>query len=183
MKVSETSLKGICLIEGRSFSDDRGFFRELWNEPAYEAQGITGPFVQDNVSVSKKHVLRGLHYQQPHAQGKLVSVIEGEILDVAVDIRVGSPTFGNHVAYVLSQTNHRQLFISTGFAHGFLVLSERAVVTYKCTDVYYPDCEAGILWSDPDIGIDWPNMQPILAARDSACPRLRDVSPDRLPHF
>ena len=174
---------GIHLIEGRSFSDDRGFFREIWNEPAYEKCGIFGPYVQDNVSVSKQNVLRGLHFQEPHAQAKLVSVLEGEVLDVAVDIRLGSPTFGQHVAYVLSHTNNLHLSIATGFAHGFYVLSEKAVVIYKCSETYRPECEGGILWSDPDLAIEWPATPPILATKDAACPRLRDVPRDRLPKF
>lgn len=183
MKTIETNLPGVLIIEPRVFGDSRGFFFETWQQQRYEAAGIIAEFVQDNLSFSTKGVLRGLHYQQPHAQGKLVSVIQGEVFDVAVDIRIGSPTFGQWTGVMLSGDNHRQLWIPEGFAHGFCVLSDTAYFTYKCTDIYTLSAEGGIIWNDSDIGIDWPIKEVSLSDKDKIYPRLKDVSPDRLPKY
>lgn len=183
MKKIETDLQGVWIIEPKVFGDGRGFFYETWQQTRYEEMGIQGPFVQDNVSFSRKGVLRGLHYQQPHCQGKLVSVLQGEVFDVAVDVRVGSPQFGQWTGVVLSGENHRQLWIPEGFAHGFCVLSETAYFSYKCTDVYAPDCEGGILWNDPDIGIDWPLTEVSLSDKDQVYPLLRQIHVENLPKF
>jgi dTDP-4-dehydrorhamnose 3,5-epimerase len=180
VKVSETELPGVLLLEPRRFGDDRGFFMELFHEQRYAEAGIAGPFVQDNFSRSAKGILRGLHFQQPHAQGKLVQVFAGAVYDVAVDIRRGSPTFGGWVGVELSADNRRQLWVPPGFAHGFCVLSESADFHYKCTDFYSPTSEHGIAWNDPDLGIPWPVKSPLLSPKDSVAPRLKDapVLPD-----
>ena len=180
MKISETELPGVLLLEPKRFGDDRGFFMELFHEKRYAEAGIPGPFVQDNFSRSAKGILRGLHFQQPHAQGKLVQVFAGTVYDVAVDIRRGSPTFGRWVGMELSADNRRQLWVPAGFAHGFCVLSESADFHYKCTDFYSPASEHGIAWNDPDLGIPWPVKSPLLSPKDSAAPRLKDapVLPD-----
>ena len=168
-------------MEPDVFSDERGFFLETWNSTRYEVAGIKGPFVQDNVSFSPKGVLRGLHFQYPQSQGKLVQVLSGEVLDVAVDIRKDSPTFGQWISEVLSDVNHRQMYIPSGFAHGYCVTSETAIFSYKCTDFYNPRCEGGIIWNDPDINIDWPMEEPILSPKDTDYPRLKDIRPEKLP--
>jgi len=180
VKISETELPGVLLLEPKRFGDDRGFFMELFHEKRYAEAGIPGPFVQDNFSRSAKGILRGLHFQQPHAQGKLVQVFAGTVYDVAVDIRRGSPTFGRWVGMELSADNRRQLWVPAGFAHGFCVLSESADFHYKCTDFYSPASEHGIAWNDPDLGIPWPVKSPLLSPKDSAAPRLKDapVLPD-----
>jgi dTDP-4-dehydrorhamnose 3,5-epimerase len=180
VKISETELPGVLLLEPKRFGDDRGFFMELFHEKRYAEAGIPGPFVQDNFSRSAKGILRGLHFQQPHAQGKLVQVFAGAVYDVAVDIRRGSPTFGRWVGMELSADNRRQLWVPAGFAHGFCVLSESADFHYKCTDFYSPASEHGIAWNDPDLGIPWPVKSPLLSPKDSAAPRLKDapVLPD-----
>ncbi|WP_309888747.1 dTDP-4-dehydrorhamnose 3,5-epimerase [Archangium sp.] len=180
MKISETELPGVLLLEPKRFGDDRGFFVELFHAKRYTEAGIPGPFVQDNFSRSAKGILRGLHFQQPHAQGKLVQVFAGAVYDVAVDIRRGSPTFGKWVGVELSADNRRQLWVPAGFAHGFCVLSESADFHYKCTELYSPASEHGIAWNDPDLGIPWPVKSPLLSPKDSAAPRLKDapVLPD-----
>jgi len=180
VKISETELPGVLLLEPKRFGDDRGFFMELFQEKRYAEAGIPGPFVQDNFSRSAKGILRGLHFQQPHAQGKLVQVFAGAVYDVAVDIRRGSPTFGRWVGMELSADNRRQLWVPAGFAHGFCVLSESADFHYKCTDFYSPTSEHCIAWNDPDLGIPWPVKSPLLSPKDSAAPRLADapVLPD-----
>jgi len=183
MKIIPTSLVDVFIIEAIVFNDQRGFFMETYNQKRYADCGIDALFVQDNMSFSVKGILRGLHYQHPHAQAKLVQVSQGEIFDVALDIRRGSPTFGQWTGVRLSGENGRQLFIAEGFAHGFCVVSDTATVTYKCTDFYAPDDEGGILWSDPDLDINWPIPNPLLSARDGEYPRLCDVSPERLPVF
>jgi dTDP-4-dehydrorhamnose 3,5-epimerase len=183
MKVSRTSLDGVLIVEPNVFKDQRGFFLELYHQRRYADCGINAVFVQDNMSFSVKETLRGLHYQYPHAQAKLVQVIKGKIFDVAVDIRRGSPTFGQWYGVYLSGENGRQLFIPEGFAHGFCVLSDTATLTYKCTDFYAPDDEGGILWSDPDLDIDWPMPNPLLSPKDSGYPCLCDVSSERLPVY
>lgn len=181
MKVMETNLPGVLIIESQVFGDSRGFFYEAWQKKRYEDIGIREEFVQDNVSFSTQGVLRGLHYQHPQEQGKLVSVLQGEVYDVAVDIRVGSPTYGKWTGVLLSGENHRQLWIPQGFAHGFCVVSESAYFTYKCTDLYTPAAEGGILWNDPDIGIEWPLTEVILSDKDKHYPRLKDVARIHLP--
>ncbi|SHJ52849.1 dTDP-4-dehydrorhamnose 3,5-epimerase [Propionispora hippei] len=183
MKVIETKLSDVLIIEPKVFGDSRGFFQETWQKVRYEEIGITEPFVQDNLSFSTRGVLRGLHYQNPNGQGKLVSVIQGEVYDVAVDIRVGSPTFGQWEGVHLSGENHRQLWVPPGFAHGFCVLSETVYFMYKCTDIYNPATEGGILWNDPDIGIEWPLQEVILSEKDKVYPLLRDVAIERLPVY
>ena len=183
MKVIETELSGVKIFEPAVFSDSRGCFLETWQKKNYEAAGIESSFVQDNVSVSQKNVLRGLHYQYPHPQGKLVQLLAGEVLDIAVDIRLGSPTFGKWVSVELSETNYRQLYIPPGFAHGFCVVSDRAVFSYKCTDYYDPASEGGIAWDDADLNINWPVDKPKLSVKDSKYPKLADIPADRLPRF
>lgn len=183
MKVIETKIPGVVVIEPQIFGDTRGFFQELWRDERYKDIGIEGPFLQDNLSYSTRGVLRGLHYQHPHSQGKLVSVIQGVVYDVTVDIRIGSDTFGQWVSVVLSGENHRQLWVPPGFAHGFCVLSKTAYFTYKCTDVYTPAAEGGIIWNDPDINIEWPLKEVVLSDKDTQYLRLRDISPARLPVF
>jgi dTDP-4-dehydrorhamnose 3,5-epimerase len=182
MNVKETKLPGVLVLEPDVFSDERGFFLETWNSTRYEKAGIKGPFVQDNISFSKRGALRGLHFQYPQSQGKLVQVLSGEVVDVAVDIRKGSPTFGQWISEVLSGANHRQMYIPPGFAHGYCVTSETAVFSYKCTDFYNPGSEGGIIWNDPDINIDWPMEEPILSSKDADYPRLKDIRPEKLPH-
>ena len=183
MKVIETGLPGCVVIEPQVFGDDRGFFYESFNADKLAQHGLTPAFVQGNVSSSSRGVLRGLHYQWPRPQGKLVSVLEGEVYDVAVDIRRGSPTFGKWEAVVLSAENKRQFWIPEGFAHGFAVLSERAVFSYLCTEVYLKEFDAGVRWNDAEIGVDWPISAPTLSAKDEAAPFLKDIAEDRLPVY
>lgn len=183
MKVVETSLPGCVIIEPAVFGDDRGFFFETWNADRYGQLGLPDKFVQSNVSSSARGVLRGLHYQWPNPQGKLVSVLEGEVYDVAVDIRRGSPTFGRWDAVIVSAENKRQFWIPEGFAHGFAVLSERAIFSYLCTAQYDKSADASVRWNDADIAIDWPIEAPLLSDKDAAAPFLTDVVPDRLPVF
>ena len=175
MKVSTTALEGVLLIEPRVFGDDRGFLFESYSRRKFEDHRIDVTFVQDNHSKSRKGVLRGLHYQENNGQAKLVRVTQGEVFDVAVDIRKHSSTFGKWVGARLSGENHRQLFIPVGFAHGFCVLSDAAEFLYKCSDYYLPEDERGIIWNDPDIGIEWPIDDPILSEKDKKYPRLKDV--------
>ncbi len=181
MNVSPTQLPDVYLIEPRVFTDARGFFLETWQVNTYTQRQIPGPFVQDNFSTSHRGVLRGLHYQLKRPQGKLVSVFQGEVFDVAVDIRRDSPTFGRWVGERLSADNHRQLYIPPGFAHGFCVLSDTAGFFYKCTDFYDPGDEYGLRWDDPALGIAWPVSQPLLSAKDAIYPTLRTVAQDHLP--
>ncbi len=183
VNVRPTPLAGVLVFEPRAFSDERGFFMETYNQKVYASAGLDRVFVQDNFSRSKKGVLRGLHYQQPFPQAKFVYVISGEVFDVAVDIRRGSPTYGQWHGEILSSDNRRQMYIPEGFAHGFCVLSEQADFVYKCTDVYHPETDRGINWSDSDIGISWPVTHPILSAKDSGLPPLCDLSHDSLPSF
>jgi dTDP-4-dehydrorhamnose 3,5-epimerase len=178
-----TEIEGVYIFEPKVFGDARGFFMETWNRNRYAEAGLDVVFVQDNVSRSSKGVLRGLHYQNPNAQGKLVQVLEGRVLDVAVDVRIGSPTFGKRVAVTLSDENFRQLYIPPGFAHGFCVLSETVVFAYKCTDFYNPSVEGGILWSDPDLRIPWEIENPLLSEKDKTYPRLKDIPEDKLPRY
>jgi len=183
LKTIETDLPDCVVIEPSIFGDERGFFYEAWNAERFGRNGLPSRFVQSNVSSSSRGVLRGLHYQWPNPQGKLVSVLEGEVYDVAVDIRRGSPHFGRWTAVVLSGENKRQLWIPEGFAHGFAVLSERAVFSYLCTAVYDRAADAGIRWDDARIGIDWPIREPLLSDKDARAPFLDEVAPERLPAF
>jgi dTDP-4-dehydrorhamnose 3,5-epimerase len=170
----------VLLIEPDVFRDDRGFFLETYHQRKYVDGGVPGTFVQDNHSRSVRGTLRGLHAQLRHPQGKLVRAVDGEMFDVAVDIRRGSPTFGRSVGVVLSGDNLRQLYIPPGFAHGFCVLSPTVHVEYKCTDFYDPKDEISIVWNDPDLAIRWPVAEPIVSPKDQGAPRLKDVL-DRLP--
>jgi len=180
VKVIETDLPGVLLVEPRVFRDPRGFFLETWHAERYREAGIDARFVQDNHSQSARGTLRGLHAQEHHPQAKLVRVVEGEIWDVAVDIRLGSPTFGRHVSARLGAEDQRQIFVPEGFAHGFCVLSERAQVEYKCTDYYHPEDELRILWNDPELAIPWPVEEPVLSTKDAAAEPLRALHA-RLP--
>ena len=183
MKVIESDLPGCLVLEPQVFGDERGFFYESFNHDKLSAHGLQPNFVQGNVSSSTRGVLRGLHYQWPKPQGKLVSVLEGEVWDVAVDIRRGSPTFGRWTAVVLSAENKRHFWIPEGFAHGFVTLSERALFTYLCTATYDRTADAGIRWDDPALAIDWPASAPLLSDKDAKAPLLGDVPQDRLPVF
>lgn len=183
MKVIESDLPGCLVLEPQVFGDERGFFYESFNHDKLAAHGLQPAFVQGNVSSSMRGVLRGLHYQWPKPQGKLVSVLEGEVWDVAVDIRRGSPTFGRWTAVVLSAENKRHFWIPEGFAHGFVTLSERALFTYLCTATYDRTADAGIRWDDPALAIDWPVSAPLLSDKDARTPLLGDVPEDRLPVF
>jgi dTDP-4-dehydrorhamnose 3,5-epimerase len=184
MKLTQTPLPGIILIEPKVFGDARGFFLETWNRRRYLEAGFPDvEFVQDNHSRSTRDVLRGLHYQRQHPQGKLVQVATGRVFDVAVDVRVGSATFGQWYGCILSEDNHNQLWIPPGFAHGFCVLSDVADFQYKCTDYYRPDDEGGVLWNDPAIGIDWQLDKPLLSEKDQRYSPLADIPPDALPQM
>jgi dTDP-4-dehydrorhamnose 3,5-epimerase len=183
MKVIESDLPGCLVLEPQVFGDERGFFYESFNRDKLAAHGLQPTFVQGYVSSSARGVLRGLHYQWPQSQGKLVSVLEGEVWDVAVDIRRGSPTFGRWTAVVLSAENKRHFWIPEGFAHGFVTLSERALFTYLCTATYDRAADAGIRWDDPALAIDWPVSTPLLSDKDARAPLLGDVAEDRLPVF
>jgi len=183
MKVVETSLPGALVLEPRVFGDARGVFFESYNKARFQEAGITGEFVQTNVSRSARGVLRGLHCQWPHPQGKLVSVLEGEVYDVAVDIRRGSPDFGKWVGVMLSAENKRPFWIPEGFAHGFCVVSEFATFSYQCTALYDGPADAGVRWNDADIGIDWPIASPLLSEKDEKTPFLKDIPAERLPEF
>jgi dTDP-4-dehydrorhamnose 3,5-epimerase len=166
VKVTELRLPGVLLFEPRRFEDHRGWFAESWNARRYRDAGLDASFVQDNTAFSRRGVLRGLHFQDPHPQGKLVWALAGEVWDVAVDVRPGSPTFGEWLSCTLSAENARQIFIPEGFAHGFLVLSDSALCCYKCTDLYRPEAEGTLLWNDPDLAIPWPIADPILSEKD-----------------
>ena len=175
MQVEKTKLEGVLLVTPQVFGDERGFFMETYNRDKAIDLGLPGEFVQDNHSKSSYGVLRGLHYQNPTWQGKLVRVVQGEIFDVAVDIRTGSPTYGEWIGFTLNDENKQQLYVPEGFAHGFCVTSPTAEVVYKCTDMYAPDQEGSVMWNDPDIGIDWPVENPSLSAKDKVGQRLVDL--------
>ncbi len=175
MNIITTQLEDVVIIEPEVFRDSRGFFMETYNQDRYKEAGIAGIFVQDNLSYSVKGTLRGLHFQVKRPQAKLVQVVTGEIFDVAVDIRQGSSTFGKWAGVYLSEKNKRQLFIPEGFAHGFCVISKTAHFLYKCSDFYFQHDEGGIVWSDPDIGIDWPVKDPIISEKDKQLPRLSGI--------
>lgn len=179
-----TEIPDLVIVEPPIHSDDRGFFLETYHHERFREAGITATFVQDNHSRSVTGVLRGLHFQHPRGQGKLVRVVRGEIYDVAVDIRTGSPTFGRWAGVLLSEENQRQLYIPPGFAHGFVVTRGEADVTYKCTEIYYPRYEAVLAWDDPEIGIEWPVKDPILSRKDAQGSTLRELErAGRLPEY
>lgn len=181
MKVETTKLPGVVHLVPRIFSDARGFFLETYSTRTFPEE-VTR-FVQDNLSFSSRGTLRGLHLQEPHAQGKLVTAITGDIWDVAVDVRVGSPTFGQWVAFELNSEKRNQLYVPPGYAHGFCVLSETAHVLYKCTQLYHPGSELGIRFDDPEFAIPWPVDEPKLSDKDAAAPMLSQIPRDRLPQF
>jgi dTDP-4-dehydrorhamnose 3,5-epimerase len=177
MQLIPTPLEGLFVIQPKVFADERGYFYESYNKAVFEKAGITAEFVQDNQSMSQKNVLRGLHFQNPpFAQGKLVRVIKGSVLDVAVDIRKGSPTYGEHFDIVLDEDNKTMLWIPPGFAHGFLTLEDQTIFSYKCSNVYDKASEDCILWNDPDIGIEWNVKDPILSEKDKQGKLFRDFS-------
>jgi len=183
VKRIETTIEDVVLLEPKVFRDERGFFLETYRADKYEQLGVGKRFVQDNHSKSMKGTLRGLHFQKPHSQGKLVRVTQGEVYDVAVDIRVGSPTFGMCFGTILTSENMHQMFVPEGFAHGFCVLSETAEFEYKCTDFYAPESEFGIRWDDPDLNIAWPIERPLLSAKDKDYPFLKDIPENVLPRY
>jgi dTDP-4-dehydrorhamnose 3,5-epimerase len=176
MNVMQTNIPGVMIIEPKLFGDYRGFFLETFQAERYASHGIRGTFVQDNLSRSARGVVRGLHLQNPRPQGKLVMVLRGRVLDVAVDVRLGSPTFGQHVAAEINDENRRQVWVPRGFAHGFAVLSESADFFYKCDEIYRPSDEIIVRWNDPAIGISWGIESPVLSARDAAAPLLANVN-------
>jgi dTDP-4-dehydrorhamnose 3,5-epimerase len=180
MNTVRCDIPGLLVIEPKIFGDGRGFFLETYQRGRYHAAGIDREFVQDNLSFSRRGILRGLHMQNPEPQGKLVTVLEGEVYDVAVDLRRASPTFGRWHALTLSGDTKRQFYIPPGFAHGFQVLSETALFFYKCTALYAPQHELTVRWDDPDLAIPWPLPDPVVSAKDAAGLRLRDVPPYRL---
>jgi dTDP-4-dehydrorhamnose 3,5-epimerase len=180
MKVTARTLNGLVLIEPKVFGDSRGFFLETWNLKKYQQAGIAAPFVQDNISVSRRGALRGLHFQNPNPQGKLVSVLQGEVLDVVVDLRVSSGTFGKYETVLLSGENKRQFYIPPGFAHGFAVLSDTAMFHYKCTDFYSPQDEMTLRWNDPAVGIQWPVTEPVVSEKDAKGLLLKEIPREKL---
>lgn len=181
--ITETELPGVLLIQPKAFGDERGYFLETWSAERYRSQGLGAAFVQDNLSKSRRGTLRGLHLQHPFGQGKLVYVVLGEVFDVAVDVRVGSPTFGRWFAATLSEANKRQLYVPPGYAHGFCVTSEEAIFAYKCTEAYRPETEVTIAHDDPALGIPWPVTEPTLSKKDLAGLPLAAVAPERLPRY
>jgi dTDP-4-dehydrorhamnose 3,5-epimerase len=182
VKITETSIRGVRVFEPAVYSDGRGIFFETWHRERYAAAGLDEQFVQDNVSLSRHGVMRGLHYQHPNGQGKLIVVLRGEIYDVAVDIRNGSPTFGKWVGVTLNDQTRAQLYVPPGFAHGFQVISSEALVLYKCTQFYDSRTEHSLLWSDEDLAIDW-RPDPVVSEKDLNGTRLRDLSGDDLPQY
>lgn len=183
MKCIATELPGVVIVEPTVHGDERGFFYESFNRARFAANGIDATFVQTNVSQSQRGVLRGLHYQWPNPQGKLVSVLDGEVYDVAVDIRPDSPTFGKSVAVMLSSENKRHLWIAPGYAHGFCVVSEKATFVYQCTSLYDPAADAAIRWNDARFALDWPVSDPDLSQKDRNAPFFDEVPRERLPHY
>ncbi len=175
MKISKTDIEDVLLIEPDVFGDERGWFMESYRKEALEAEGVDVSFVQDNVSFSEKGIVRGLHYQIEQPQDKLVMVLEGKVLDVAVDLRRSSPSFGSYTAEILSSANKKQMYIPKGFAHGFAVLSDNALVYYKCSDYYFPEGERGVRWDDPGLNIDWGTVKPRLSDKDQHQPLLSDI--------
>jgi dTDP-4-dehydrorhamnose 3,5-epimerase len=182
VKVETTAIPGVLLVEPSVHGDERGFFLETWHEPRYREAGIAGPFVQDNHSRSSRGILRGLHAQAPHWQGKLVRCVSGEVWDVAVDVRFGSPAFGQHVAVELSERNFKQLWVPPGLLHGFCALSDSAEIEYKCTDLYVAEDDFSVRWDDPELAVPWPIEEPLLSDKDRNAPLLAQVR-DRLMRF
>jgi dTDP-4-dehydrorhamnose 3,5-epimerase len=183
MKVLPTDLPEVLVLEARVFDDARGRFQETWRAERYEALGLRGPFAQDNASESRLHVVRGLHYQWPQAQGKLITVLRGAVYDVALDIRRGSPSFGRWVGLELTAESGRQLWIPAGFAHGFAALTDGALLSYKCTAPYVAEAEGTVRWDDPALGIAWPVETPVLSPKDAAAPALAAIPAERLPAY
>ncbi len=183
MKVTQTKLSGALIFEPKVFGDQRGFFMETWNQQRYKEAGLDVNFVQSNLSKSTKGVLRGLHFQNPNPQGKLVQILTGEVFDVAVDIRQGSPTFGLWHGEFLTGDNHKQFYIPEGFAHGFCVLSDTAIFSYMCTDFYSPKDETSLIWNDQSIAIDWPIENPSLSEKDKNALKLEDIPSNKLPKY
>ena len=184
MKTTQLELPGLLLIEPQRFGDERGWFIETWQTHRYREAGITESFVQDNLAFSQYGVLRGLHAQEPHAQGKLVQVYRGTVFDVAVDLRVGSPTFAQWRGVELSAKNGYQLYVPPGFGHGYCVTSDEALFGYKCTDLYHPETQFSVRWNDPDIGIEWPlDTVPVLSEKDRDAPLLKNISQQDLSVF
>ena len=175
MKVTETELEGVVIIEPKVFGDHRGFFKETYHQKRYAELGIDAEFVQDNFSRSSYGVLRGLHFQKTKPQGKLIQCLKGEIYDVIVDIDQDSSTYGKYVGVYLNDTNHKQVYVPPGYAHGFCVVSETVDISYKCTDFYYPEDEGGLIWNDPDVGIEWPVDDPKLSEKDTVHPTLKEL--------
>lgn len=183
MNLIPTPFPEVLLLEPKLFQDERGLFVETYQQTRYQQLGITATFVQDNFSHSKKNVVRGLHYQHPHPQGKLVGVTRGKVLDVVVDIRLGSPTFGKSFAFILDDVLRRQAYISPGFAHGFCTLADEVDFYYKCTDYYHPQSEKGVIWNDPSLKIDWPISQASLSPKDECYPLLANIPHADLPIY
>lgn len=183
MKVTPLQISDVLLVVPDVFEDDRGYFFETWQQERYGRDVTRQEFVQDSLSVSRRGVVRGLHFQHPHAQGKLVTALAGAAFDVAVDVRRGSPTFGRWVAAELSAANRRQMWVPPGFAHGFQALEDGTVFSYKCSDVYHPECERTVRYSDPAIGVSWPLPDPVASARDRSAPLLADLPTEALPAF
>jgi len=181
MLVASTKIDGMILIKPRQFGDNRGFLMETWSQSRFAEIGIITPMLQDNLTWSEKHVLRGLHFQNPFGQAKLITVLKGTIFDVAVDLRQGSANYGTWFGTELSETNRLQAFVPAGCAHGFCVLSDGALVSYKCSELYHPEAEVTLRWNDPGIGIQWPIAEPMLSTRDAEAPLLIDIPILRLP--
>ena len=182
MNIESLELPEVKLIKPRVFRDERGAFLETWRDSAFRAHGI-GPFVQDNMSISRLGVVRGLHFQEPHGQGKLVTVLEGRIFDVVVDVRFGSPTFRRWLSVELSGEDYWQIYVPPGFAHGFQALTDNVIFSYKCTEYYAPEAEWTVRWNDPAIGVRWPLADSIVAVKDAAAPLLEELSAESLPRY
>jgi len=183
LSITPTQHPEVLLIQVPIYRDNRGYFEEIWHRAKHTTGGLPERFVQDNLSFSKRNVVRGLHFQNPDPQGKLICVLQGMIYDVAVDIRVGSPRFGQHVGVILSADAGQQLYVPEGFAHGFAVTSENAIVLYKCTAPYNAQADASVLWNDPDLEIKWPVVDVLVSAKDAAAPRLNEIARERLPRY
>jgi dTDP-4-dehydrorhamnose 3,5-epimerase len=181
--ITDAALSGVRIIETTHFQDERGWFAELWNAERYRVHGLDIVFQQDNASFSRRGILRGMHYQWPNGQGKLITVLAGAVFDACIDVRAGSPTFGRWFGSVLSDENARQLWIPEGFAHGFLVLSDSALVHYNCTTPYDARADRVVAWNDPDVAIEWPALPTTVSQKDQAAPRLVEVRPEALPPF
>lgn len=180
MKIIPGPMAGLLVIEPAVFGDSRGFFMELWNQRRYREGGLAADFVQDNLSLSRRGALRGLHFQSPNPQGKLVEILDGEVFDVVVDLRRSSPTFARWHGLTLSAENKRQFYVPPGFAHGFVVVSETALFHYKCTEFYSPKDEQTLSWNDPEVAVQWPISEPLLSAKDTKGLRLKDLPPEIL---